>query len=246
MPYVIGSLISEKDAGFWGEGAPYKKDIIYNIHSTSDRSPPVHYESHTLKPHSICHVDAPGHIVQDGKKIDDYFTQGLIHFFGPAWVIQATDLPWQSVNSPQGEMFVRLISVGWLEAKLDALGADLARLERLIVGAPDAPLLGEQQDPSFIQVFSPEATEKLAQLPNFKLFGTSSKSTDFQPTSRQRPCHTLLFEHNIAIVECLKLSGVPEGEYWFFGVPLPLTGATESPICPVLFTKEEMAAFVHF
>jgi kynurenine formamidase len=75
---------------------------------------------------------------------------------------------------------------------------------------------------------------------NFKAYGTSWKSTDFQPGKRERPIHKIFLSRQITIFECLNLSSVAAGEYILFGFPLPMKGATESPVCPLLFTFEEL------
>ncbi|MGF2075278.1 hypothetical protein, partial [Enterococcus casseliflavus] len=45
-----------------------------------------------------------------------------------------------------------------------------------------------------------------------------------------------------AVFECLDLRAVPEGRYFLSAFPLPLAGASESPVCPVLFTAAELDA----
>jgi kynurenine formamidase len=51
---------------------------------------------------------------------------------------------------------------------------------------------------------------------------------------------SLLRGTSAVIFECLDLSVVPKGKYLFMGFPLPLAGASESPVCPVLFKKGEL------
>ena len=74
----------------------------------------------------------------------------------------------------------------------------------------------------------------------FCMYGTSWKSTDFQPGSKERPIHKIFFNNDTLIFECLNLQSVPNGEYYWFAFPLPLEGASESPVCPVLLTKQEL------
>ena len=71
------------------------------------------------------------------------------------------------------------------------------------------------------------------------MFGTSWKSTDFRPGLPDRPIHNEIFK-KASIFECLKVHDVPAGSYFFVGVPLPIANASESPVCPALFTKEEL------
>lgn len=48
-----------------------------------------------------------------------------------------------------------------------------------------------------------------------------------------------LFKQAI-IFELLEVKNVPEGEYFFVGFPLLLENASESPVTPVLFSKDEL------
>jgi arylformamidase len=66
------------------------------------------------------------------------------------------------------------------------------------------------------------------------------KSSDYKPGSAERPIHKTLFKKAV-ILECLNLSEVPEGMYFLNAFPLRIEGASESPACPVLFTKNELA-----
>ncbi len=59
------------------------------------------------------------------------------------------------------------------------------------------------------------------------------------PGSKQRPIHNTLFQKAV-ILECLDLAQVPEGRYFMSAFPIPLEGASEAPVCPVLFTANDL------
>ncbi|MBC7385817.1 MAG: hypothetical protein H7301_06610, partial [Cryobacterium sp.] len=82
MPYFLAPPIRKKDPALWGEGSPYSSEVIYDICSGNPVDPPTHYESHQLKPHSVCHFDAPGHIHADGLKIDGLYEKDPTLFYG--------------------------------------------------------------------------------------------------------------------------------------------------------------------
>jgi hypothetical protein len=98
---------------------------------------------------------------------------------------------------------------------------------------------GLSHDPSWVLVLDTDAARWIAQSGRLAVYGTSWKSTDFTPRSRERPIHTALFQSAL-IYECLHLRHVPEGTYLWVGPPLPLEGASESPACPMLFTWDEL------
>lgn len=56
------------------------------------------------------------------------------------------------------------------------------------------------------------------------------------PDHKDFAVHKMFLSHNIPILESIQLSHVPEGEYDFFCLPLPVSGADASPVRPVLKT----------
>jgi kynurenine formamidase len=221
MPYILSPIISKKTEGLWGEGKPYESSVIYDIKNQTPSSPPIHYEAHHLKPHSLPHFDAPAHILENGQTVDWFYRENqLSGFYGKVLVVRLN-----GNNSP-----VWAVSKTELKTHVEKLGIKAPK--RIIVTT---------DNPDTILVLSEEAAQWLIESnPEFCLYGTSWKSTDFQPDSKERPIHRLFFGNNVSIFECLNLENVPAGEYYWFAFPLPLEGASESPVCPVLFTKDEV------
>lgn len=240
MPYILSPIIKEDFEGMWFEGNPYKKEAIYDINSTDPKSPPVNYSAYTLKPHSLPHIEGAAHTVKDGKTVDSYFSdKSLKHFWGKTLVVKLKGNGFKNHPTAIGN---KLWEVSLTELKtgiLEASGCETIP-DRIILSVEQLPeTVFGLHDPNFILILTQEAADYLTSNSNFRLYGTSWKSSDFMPGSKERPIHNTLFKSAV-IMECLDLKDVPEGQYFMNAFPIPLEGASESPVCPVLYTKEEI------
>ncbi len=234
MPYVLAPMIKKDMPSLWAEGDVYATEVIYDICSPDSSKPPVHYESHTFKPHSICHFDAPGHIIPGAETIDQLFENHIDYFYGPVVVIKIKNPNFKKSDASN----ISHWEVGKKEIQASLSGYDLQKIEKIFISFDGAGSdFFTDSDRAF--TISPEAASWLISLPNFNLFGTIWKSTDFRPGKRDRPVHTELFKR-AGIVECLDLEKVPAGQYFLSAFPIPTAGATESPVCPVLFSESEI------
>lgn len=236
MPFILSRPVHPSLPELWREGAPYQRTNIYDgcRSDTSPAVPPVHYDAHILRPHSLAHADAPAHIIDGGKTIDSYFDieKGRSPFWGPATVAR--------IDVKHFKEKVCRVSLELLKEAIQSATGRSEPPSRLLLtadGIPAHPDLGH--DPDWVLVLQEDAARWLVSSPAFVLFGTSWKSTDFMPGSRERPIHKILFEKAI-LFECLDLLPVPPGEYFWVGAPLRLVGASEAPACPLLFRKEEL------
>jgi len=239
MPYVLSGIIHSELPGLWGEGAPYTHSSIYEI--SNPAHPPVNYSAHTLKPHSIPHIDAPRHVMPDGATVEEFFSgDKLRSFYGPVVVLKLSGSRWEAVSGMQGTKVWR-VTRQEIEQGLERLGVK-GIPEKLLITAEDTPL-NEQglHDPNYVLVLAQETARWLVSSSGFNAYGTSWKSSDFEPGSRERPVHKILLAQAL-LFECLKLDHVPEGRYFFSGFPLTLAGASESPLTAVLYTKDELKA----
>lgn len=236
MPHILSGPIHVDLPGLWGEGAPYSTTIIYDI--ASGDFPPVHYQSHTLKPHSIPHIDAPGHIIENAETVEKLFqSERQKSFYGPVLVISLEGNNWKKIDDKN---FLWEVSKEELQSKVKKLSGKEYPSDKLIITPKDCPLTKDGfHDSSYVFVLSEAAAKWLVSNPNFNALGTSWKSSDFKPGSRERPIHKILLKQAV-LFEQLKLAGVPEGEYFFSAFPLYLKDATESPVTPVLFSKDEL------
>jgi arylformamidase len=240
MPYILSGLIHPEIEPQWREGAPYSTQRIYDIHDCDPDSPPVNYDAHLIKPHSLCHVDAPAHVIPGGATVDQFFSPERRHcFFGPAVVVKIAVLTWTPVAALPSH-FVHRVGLNELKAAIERVTGLRQPPSKLLISAD--PLPTDRQglhDPRYALVLDEEAARWLCSSDRFSAYGTSWKSTDFQPGSRDRPIHRLVFEKGV-IFECLDLAPVPQGQYFLSGFPLPLKGASEAPVCPVLYRPDEL------
>ncbi len=124
------------------------------------------------------------------------------------------------------------ISIEDIESRLTYLG-EREFPEKILISTKDYPQNANGfHEPKYVITLTQEAAE------NFNLYGTSWKSSDYNPEKVERPIHNTLFKNGITL-ENLDLRSVPEGVYFMSAIPLPLVGASESPVAPVLFTKDE-------
>ena len=227
MPFILSRKIDAQTPPLWKEGAPYERTSIYDGCAPDARSdvPPVHYDAHTLRPHSLAHADAPAHIIHGGRTIDTFFeTKGPSPFWGPAVVVRFP----QSIFEGQ----VLRVTQAQLAAAVAAVTGERRPPNRILITA-DAPQ-------NWAMVLAQDAADWLTTNLDFVMYGTSWKSTDFMPVSRERPIHRTILRQAV-IFECLELTQVPAGQYFWVGPPLPLVGASESPACPLLFRPDELS-----
>jgi kynurenine formamidase len=238
MPFILSAPITLDLPGQFGEGAPYQRTTLIDINSNDRTLPPVNYDLHHLKPHSIPHVDAQSHIVSRGSDVESYFSSDRVRsLFGPITVLRIRGERWDSVS--EGQQVWRVAKEELIEAQRD-LGLGELPPDRLFIAPATIPLNSfSWHAPDAAFVLQRQAAEWLTDNPIFCTFGTSWRTSDFEPGSRERPIHKLLLRQ-AAIFECLDLGEVPSGRYFLSAFPLRLAGASESPVCPVLFTEAEL------
>lgn len=234
MPHLITPKFKIGTKGEWFEGPAYESENIYQI---SDGSlPPVHYDLHKIKPHSLTHIESPKHTQKSGKGIDFYIDANPNHFFGKCLVLKFANTNW--LELPNG-LKHKIISISELEAKLRSFSLNCPP-NKILISVEDIPLNEWGfNDPNFIVTISLEAAQLLTSYEGFNLFGTSWKSSDYQPQSTSRPIHNELFKKAL-ILENIVLNKVPEGQYFISCFPLPLENAAESPVNAVLFDEAEL------
>jgi kynurenine formamidase len=214
------------------EGPAYEKKMIYSINS--GKLPPVNYDEHVLRPHSLTHFETPAHTKADGKRLDSFYDD-LNYFFGTALVIK---LQGNNYHSKGNGIYHWEISRLEVESKINK---QKITPKKLLITTDFYPQNNDgYHDPNYVLTLSQEAADYLISLEGFHLYGTSWKSSDFNPGRPERPIHNTLFK-KAGILENLDLKQVPEGIYFIAAFPLPLGEASESPVVPVLFTKEELA-----
>ena len=238
MPYIVSPLIHIELPGLWGEGHPYEKETVYDINSTDPASPPVHYDAHTLKPHSVTHIDFPGHITSGTETAESYFEGDARKcFYGKCLVLKLQDIEGEALDNGITRFTVTPEAI---KENLLRVTASETLPEKLFITLADCPYTEDGfQDANSVLILNEESAELLMSNPEFNAFGTTWKSSDFMPGSRERPIHKILLRQAV-LFECLNLQNVPEGEYFLSGFPLRLDGATESPATVVLYDYREL------
>lgn len=162
----------------------------------------------TMSSHTGTHIDAPSHVIEGGKTIDQI---DLATFFGPCRVL---DFP----------KIKKGINVSDLESKKIKEG------ERILLKTSNSNW-GFDKFYGYVFLTS-EAAVYLAGL-NIKLVGIDSLSIKKRGLQDNR-AHSELLSKNIPIIEGLNLGNIEEGEYTLVAFPLKFTGIDGSPARIVL------------
>ncbi len=228
MPYILSPIINEDVQGLWGEGAAYSRESIYSI--SPGNIPPVNYEKHIFNSHSLTHVEAPKHVLSEGKTVDQFFESN--YFFGSCTVVRLKGNNYKEIGDG---IFHWEVSLEELKNSLNG-----KKTKKLLLTSDYYPTNDSGfHDPNYVLTLEERAAKWLIKNPLFNLYGTSWKSSDFSPGSLERPIHKTLFKQAV-ITECLDLKLVPEGDYFIVAYPLRIKNSSESPVTPVLFTYEEL------
>ena len=175
---------------------------------------PVNVSRLTLSTHTGAHADAPLHYDPDGASIESV---SLEPYLGPCLLID-------------------VVGVGPLiqpEHVAPQLPPDTdGPLERVLFRTyAQAPTTA--WDPEFTAV-SPATIELLARR-GVRLIGLDTPSLDPQ-ASKSMEAHLTVRRYAMAVLEGLRLDGIPAGFYELIALPLPLAGLDASPVRAVLRT----------
>jgi arylformamidase len=234
MPHILSPLITEALPGLWSETIVYRKQCLHKIED--GKLPPVNYDTHIINSHSLTHLEAPSHVNQGGKGIDQLFQMPAM-MFGAAVVLKLKGNHYKDIGSG---IYLWEVTVTQLRQTLEVSLNGSSFPGKILLTTDFYPTNQHGfHDPNYVLILSQEAADFLTSLPTFNLYGTSWKSSDYKPGLSERPIHKTLFQ-KAAILECLDLQKVPEGIYFLVAFPLRIQGASESPVCPVLFSKDEL------
>lgn len=159
--------------------------------------------------HTGTHVDAPFHMLSQGKTIDLYPLQ---HFEGKAIVLELSNLEKIEVEHLL-PYETKISTVDFLLLKTDNSLQQLHPKKFVFLGESGAGFLSKR----FLK-------------------GVGIDSLGIERDQPQHPTHRLLLENDILIFEGLVLSHVNPGFYWFSGYPLKIKAADGSPIRAFLRT----------
>ncbi|TSC61330.1 MAG: arylformamidase [Parcubacteria group bacterium Gr01-1014_48] len=169
----------------------------------------------SLGTHTGTHVDAPKHVFEKGVSIDEI---PLKVFIGPCRVLDMMHCS----DAIRVENLQRY---------------KIHEHERILLKTKNS--LGDQEVFSDTHVYlDGDAADYLANI-SVALLGIDALSVK-QRGGKDYRAHTSLLEKNIPIIEGLALRDVPEGRYFFIGIPLRLRGLDGSPVRAVLLEEEHV------
>jgi len=169
---------------------------------------PVNVSAITLSPHVGAHADAPLHYDPQGEAVG---ALALAPYIGPCRVIHALG------DEP-------LVETAQLAHALQDLPPRV--LVRTYARFPLATFDAQ------LKAFAASTIHALADL-GVQLIGIDSASVD-PADSKQLPCHQVLRQRGLRVLENLFLDVVPEGDYELIALPLKLMSADASPVRAVL------------
>lgn len=166
----------------------------------------------TLGTHTGTHVDAPLHVFEGKKKLEEL---SLESFIGNCRVVDAS-------HRGPGEL-----------VEIEDLG-EVKEGERILVKTSNSERGIEEFYEDFVAL-SGDAADFLASK-NITLFGIDYLSIKQRGSSDNR-AHTALLEKEIPIIEGLNLKDVEAGEYELICLPLKLKGVEGGPVRAILREK---------
>jgi arylformamidase len=182
-----------------------EKKPIYKV--THDFSTGKIYESAiTMDMHTGTHVDAPLHVIQNGKTIDDTSLEKLI------------------TNCK----VVNLTKISEKISASDLLEVNI-EMEDFILFKTKNSFTDEFKD-NF--VYLDESGAKV--LRDKKIKGVGIDSLGIERDQPGYPTHKLLLQEGIVILEGLRLKDIEEGEYTLLAVPLKIEGVEACPVRAIL------------
>ena len=178
-------------------------------HLSRDKTHTVRLTAIEMGSHTGTHIDAPFHMIDDGKRLHEFPLDTLT---GKATVFEISGV--RSLGRAQLE---RLSWTG---------------VERVLFKTENSK---HWQDRQFYEDFvylEPDGAEFLAQH-GLRLVGIDYLSID-KFKSESHGSHFVLLKRNILILEGLNLSAVPAGEYTLVALPLNLRDADGAPTRVIL------------
>lgn len=158
--------------------------------------------------HLGAHADAPSHYHAKGESIE---TRGLHYYLGLCQVVR--------VQLARDE---RILPAHLSNSRIQA--------PRVLFYTGSYP--NPDQWNADFNSLSPELITALASQ-GVVLVGIDTPSID-PSTDKLLPSHQAVFQHNMAVLEGLVLSEVPEGLYTLIALPLRIKGSDSSPVRAVL------------
>jgi kynurenine formamidase len=195
--------LSQRNAGISGKGSPVIGPVAFIV-------PDGYRETHIeLDSHLGTHIDAPAHMLEEGKFLDDF---PVDQFIGKAIVVSVPQLTKQVEKS-------------LLEERTD----DLRMADYVLFKTGWSEKWGTD---AYFRSFPILSDEALAFLLTFNLKGIGLDAISVDPVdSTEYPVHYALFRKGLLIVENLKFpTGFAADSGEFFCLPLNFVQADGAPV----------------
>ena len=194
--------------------------------------------------HTGTHVDAPSHILKDGKPVDNLELEGLIgravilDFSSKTGALSVDILEpvFRDVGSHEGitVLLLKTKNPGFRTAP--GAGVDLNDTDTR--QAEDSGNRKNGENGEFDEsVYLEESAATWIVNNGFTTVGIDSFSVD-SLASENLPAHHILLSNRVNIVECLDLSPVEAGNYFFICMPLKIVGCDGAPARAVLLQEQ--------
>jgi arylformamidase len=193
----------------WPADPPVR--LTAKSHQSRDKTHTVHLMSIEMGSHTGTHIDAPFHMIENGKRLDEF---PLATLTGKATVLE--------ISAARSIRREDLSPLNW------------NGVERVLFKTDNS---NHWQDGKFYEEFvylEPDGAEFLAQR-GLRLVGIDYLSID-KFKSQSHPSHFALLKRDILILEGLNLNAVPPGEYTLTALPLNLTDADGAPTRVILMS----------
>ena len=184
-------------------------NLVPTAHPAQDNSHTVRVTGIELGSHTGTHIDAPWHMLENGRQLNQIPIETLI---GPAIVLEITTVP----------------SIG--RSDLEKLGFD--GIPRVLFKTDNSHRWGDGKFYEQFVYLEPEAAELLVER-GVKLVGIDYLSID-EFKSEKHPTHFVLLRRNVVIIEGLNLSQVKAGKYHMTALPLNLQDVDGAPTRVIL------------
>ncbi|KKH50898.1 cyclase family protein [Methanosarcina sp. 1.H.A.2.2] len=183
--------------------------------------------------HTGTHVDAPSHILQDGLSVDKLDLERLM---GKAVVLDLsrrngalTDNILDKAYNDQ--KITERVSILLLKTQASFRNEQHPEIPGFQAGKPDRK--EEFEESAYLDATA--ATWIVRK--GFKTVGIDEFSVD-SLSSESLPAHHMLLSNNVSIVECLDLSAVEAGKYFFLCLPLKIEGCDGAPARALLISED--------
>ena len=195
----------------------------------------------SLGSHTGTHVDAPSHILKNGLAVDNLNLENLM---GWVAVLDFSQINGALTNSILDKTFNDLkisknISILLLKTKPSFEKEKSSKTPGFHAGESEkreeSDKRSETEEPTENSVHLDSGAADWIVRNGFKTVGIDNLSVD-SLSSENLPAHHILLSNNVNIVECLDLSLVKEGIYFFLCLPLKIEGCDGAPARALLIS----------